>query len=80
MMKTIYEDAYKKLVADLKKGRKKSCLTQADTARLLGFSRQWVHKVESCAIRLDVFQLARLCHIFGLKAHDLVRRMEEGVP
>jgi transcriptional regulator with XRE-family HTH domain len=79
-MKTIYEDAYKNMVDELKKGRKKSCLTQADTAKRLGFSRQWIHKVESCEIRLDVFQLVRFCHVCGLKAYDLVRRMEEGVP
>jgi DNA-binding XRE family transcriptional regulator len=79
-MKTIHEESYKNMVAELKKARNMAGLTQAESANKLGFSRQWLHKVETCELRLDVFQLLRLCHLYGQKAHVLVRQMEEKTP
>jgi len=79
-MKTIHEITYQKLVMELRKARKGTRLTQADVATLVGRSRQWVHKIETFEIRMDVVQLMQFCHLYGLKAHELVRRMEEGEP
>ena len=76
-MKSIHKPEYQRLVSELKAARVKTGLTQADVAGLLGRSRQWVHKVETFEIRLDVCQLLRFCHLYGLKAHELVRRLEE---
>lgn len=76
-MKTIHEVTYQKLVMELRKTRKDAKLTQADVATLVGRSRQWVHKMETFEIRMDVVQLIRFCHLYGLKAHELVRRLEE---
>ena len=76
-MKAIHEAAYRELVTELRLARKRVRLTQADVAGLLGRSRQWVHKVETFEIRMDVCQLIRFCHLYGLKAHELVRGLEE---
>ena len=76
-MKTIHEVTYQKLVMELRKARKDARLTQADVATLVGRSRQWVHKMETFDIRMDVVQLIRFCHLYGLKAHEIVRRLEE---
>ncbi len=76
-MKTIYEPAYRGLVAELRRARESNGLTQAEVGLLIGHGRNWISKVETCEIRLDVLQLLRFCRICGLKAHDHVRRMEE---
>jgi hypothetical protein len=33
--------------------------------------------METFEIRMDIVQLIQFCHLYGLKAHDLVRRLEE---
>ena len=79
-MKTIRHDGYRELLTELRSAREMAGTTQAEAGRLIGHSRQWVSKIELSEIRLDVLQLAQLCQLYGLKAHELVRRMEEGVP
>lgn len=78
-MKTIHEPAYRLLVSELRQARVKSGLTQTAAGRLMGHNRNWIHKAETHELRLDVLQFVRLCRVYGLKAHDLVRRME-GAP
>ena len=80
IMKSIHHEGYRGLVNELRQARLRAGLTQAEAGQLLGRSRQWLHKAETSELRLDIFQLAQLCHIYGLKAHNLVRRLEEGVP
>lgn len=76
-MKTIHEPAYHRLVAGLRQARAQTGLTQVDVGRRVGHGHNWVHKVETCEVRLDVLQFVRLCRVYGLKAHDLVRRLGE---
>jgi len=54
-------------------------LMKAAAGRRMGHHRNWIHKVETYELRLDVLQFVNLCRAYGLKAHDLVRRME-GAP
>jgi DNA-binding XRE family transcriptional regulator len=79
-VKTIHQTQYRRLIGELRLARTGSGLTQADAGILIGHSRQWLSKVETCEIRLDVLQFVRLCHAYSLKAHDLVRGLEEGAP
>ena len=76
-MKTIHQTPYRRLVGELRHARVGSGLTQAEARRLIGHSRQWISKIESSEIRLDVLQLVQLCQLYGLKAHDLVRGLGE---
>jgi transcriptional regulator with XRE-family HTH domain len=76
-MKSIHEPAYRRLVAELRRAREREGLTQTEVGRLVGRGRNWVHKVETCEIRLDVLQFVRLCRACGLKAYELVRGLEE---
>ncbi len=76
-MKTIHEPAYHLLVSELRQARAQAGLIQAAVGLLIGRGRNWVHKIETCEVRLDVLQFVRLCRVYGLKAHDLVRRLEE---
>ena len=40
-------------------------------------SRQWLTKIEQCELRLDLVHLIVMCRVYGLKAHELVQKMEE---
>jgi len=77
MKKTIHDRAYGALVATLRDSRRCRGLRQEDVARRLGVTRTWVTKIEQRELRLDVIQLVRLCRIYGLSAHRLVRELEE---
>lgn len=77
MRKSIYREPYRMMVSTLRSARMRAGLTQADAGQKIGHSRQWVSKAEICEIRLDVMQVIAFCRAYGLKAHSLVRRMEE---
>ena len=77
MKKSIYEPAYRALVATLREARLEKGLRQEDVARQLGVNRTWIAKIEICEIRLDVIQLVSLARIYGLSAHELVRQVEK---
>lgn len=76
-MKSIWNPAYRSLIFELRQARQRRGLTQAAAGQLLGRSRQWVHKIETCEIRLDVAQVIQVCRSYGIKAYQLVRRLEE---
>jgi transcriptional regulator with XRE-family HTH domain len=80
MNKTIYVPAYRRLVGELRQARRRAGLTQTDAGRKLGKSRQWIHLVESCQVRLDVVQVCCIARICGVRAHELVRQMEAELP
>ena len=66
-----------RLVASLRATRRRLGLRQEDVARRLGVARTWLTKVEQREIRLDVVQLVRLARVYGVRAHELVRNVEE---
>ena len=65
MKKTIYEQPYRLMVSELRQARQRAGLTQTDAGEKIGRSRQWIHKVETCELRLDVMQTAQLCRVYG---------------
>jgi transcriptional regulator with XRE-family HTH domain len=77
MQKTIYAKAYRGLISELRNARRDLALRQEDVARKLHVSRHWVHKIETCAVRLDVLQMARLCQIYGIDAGRRMSRLAE---
>ena len=80
MNKTIYEPAYRTLVASLRMARRRKGLRQEDVASQMGVTRTWLSKVEQAEIRLDVLQLVYLARIYGLQAHALVMDLENELP
>lgn len=74
--KAIYLRPYQEMVERLRALRMKRGLRQADAGRRLGRSRQWLQKVESCEIRLDVVQFVRLCRLYGVDPARLIGRLE----
>ena len=79
-MKAIQHVAYRKLVEALRRARLRAGFSQAKAGLRVGRGRQWVSKIETLEVKLDLIQLILICKAYNLKAHDLVRRMEEGVP
>lgn len=80
MKSCIYVPAYRSLVHMLRTARRRAGLTQAVVGERIDRNRQFVHLVETCQVRLDIVQTCRLARLYGLKAHNLVRRMEEELP
>ena len=78
MEKTIYSPSYRALIGRLRSARIERGLRQAQVAKMLSVSRQWLSRVEICQIRIDVLQLTSWCQVLGLNAPDLVRMLEEG--
>lgn len=77
MVKTIYDPAYRSLIAELKVARIKRKLRQEDVARALRVSRHWVSKIEAATCRLDVVQFTQLCRVYHIKPCRLIRRLEK---
>ena len=79
MPKTIHDDNYRALVAQLAAARRGLNLTQTQAGRLVGRSRSWQSKVETFELRLDVLGFVRLCRALGLEAWRLCRQLEKGL-
>lgn len=77
MLKTIYSPAYRSLITELKQARIKRKMRQEDAGKLLGVTRHWIQKVETCQIRLDVIGFVSLCRIYRANPSRLISRLEE---
>lgn len=79
MKKAIYNDAYHRLIQNLRRSRIDQGMTQAKVGRRIGRTRYWVSQVETRAVRLDVVQYVALCRTLGLCSSRLIRRLEREV-
>ena len=77
MDKSIYNESYRRVVGSLRKARLDRGMSQREVGHRLQVARSWVGKIENCDLRLDLLQLVRLCHLYGLKASRLLEEMEE---
>ena len=77
MQKTIFVPAYRKLVQELRRARRNAGLTQEEVGRRMGRSRQFIHGWETYESRMDAVQICRFARVCGVKAHILVRLMEQ---
>jgi len=75
--KAIYNPRYRALVEHICNARKKKGMTKTELGRRMRISRQVVHKIESCEVRLDLVRYVTLCRILGLNAGQLLGRLEE---
>ena len=72
MEKSQHTRKYEHLLKALRKARKGAGLTQLDVAARLGTYASYVSKCESGERRLDVVELAELCHLYGVKVVELL--------
>jgi transcriptional regulator with XRE-family HTH domain len=73
MSKSIYSAEHKYLIAQLKKARMASGLTQEDISRKLGTSQSFISKIESGLIRIDIVQLKRLAKVYKKDLHLFIK-------
>jgi len=59
--KTIHNQTYKALIAELKKARRAAGLTQQDVAGALDKPQSYVAKTEGYERRLDIIELMEFC-------------------
>ena len=65
MDKTIYSDAHKYLVNQLKKARADAGFDQKKVAKLLDKTQSYVSRIESGQRRIDVIQLKEFAKIYN---------------
>jgi len=75
--KAIYNPRYRSLVGYMCAVRKERGMTQSELGKRMRLSRQFVQKIESCEIRLDLVRYVTLCRILGLNAGQLLGQLEE---
>jgi len=64
MIKTIFSEDHKHIVAQLKKARQQAGLNQKQVAALLNVNQSFVSKIESGQYRIDVVQLKQFAQIY----------------
>jgi transcriptional regulator with XRE-family HTH domain len=80
MTKTVFDNDYRACVTQLRSARKRLNLTQTQAGRLIGKSRNWMSKVETFEVRLDVLFFVRLCRALGIRPDKLIREMDKELP
>ena len=73
MNRSTYSPQYKLLCAYLRDARKKSGLTQAALAKLLGRQQSFVAKYETGERRIDILELKVIADAIGVDACDVIR-------
>jgi len=76
-LKEIFVPAYRALILRLQRRRRELGYNQTRAGQLAGRSRQWIGKIETCEIRLDVVHFVRLCHAYRLSPPRLVAWLAE---
>ena len=77
--KTIYTQAYRLLVHQLRLRREALRLTQAEVAARLGWPQQRLSAVEAGARRLDVVEFIELTTHLGLAPSSLIEDLRRAV-
>jgi transcriptional regulator with XRE-family HTH domain len=67
MTKSRHTSRYRRLLKALREVRLKAGVTQVEVARHFGAHASFVSKIESGERRIDVVELADLCHIYGIR-------------
>ena len=71
-MKTIHDQRYIEVIAQLRKARERSGRTQGEIAQMLGRPQSYVSKVETCERRIDVVELLQLCRVISVTIAEVI--------
>ena len=71
-MKTIHDQRYIEVIAQLRKARERSGRTQGEIAQMLGRPQSYVSKVETCERRIDVIELLQLCRVIRATVAEVI--------
>ena len=76
MRKSIYTEEYKTMLAELRRLRESSTVTQEELARRLGITQSTLSKCERGERRIDVSELRRICVALGTTLGTFVAAYE----
>jgi transcriptional regulator with XRE-family HTH domain len=79
MRKSIYTEEYKTMLAELRRLRESSSVTQAELAIRLGITQSSLSKCERGERRIDVSELRRMCLALGTNLPDFVLKYEAAI-
>lgn len=71
-MKTIHDHSYVELLANLRRERMASSISQTELSQKLSKPQSFISKIECGERRLDVIELLKICAILGVKFRDVV--------
>ncbi|WP_324016184.1 helix-turn-helix domain-containing protein [Aeromonas hydrophila] len=71
-MKTIHDHSYVELLANLRRERMASSISQSELSQKLSKPQSFISKIECGERRLDVIELLNICTILGVKFRDVV--------
>ena len=71
MIKSIYDDDYRGIIAALREARRAADLTQVQVADRLGKPQSYVAKVEGYERRLDLVEYIAFCRAVGVDPKSL---------
>lgn len=77
--KTIYNPAYRELVARLRAEREEVGKSQTDLAKELGWPQQRLSAVEAGARRMDVLEFVQLTEALGRCPSDIIRWVSDSL-
>lgn len=73
LSKSIYDEEYRKLIADLRSERKAVGLTQQVLADQLGKPQSFVAKVEGYERRIDVIEFIHWCRVLDVDVAEMLK-------
>jgi transcriptional regulator with XRE-family HTH domain len=79
-VKPIYHPVYRQMIQRLVATRKRRGLTQEQVAKVVGVRRQWVSKIETYEVSIDVISLLHLCHLYRIRPAELAGWMGRRLP
>ncbi len=71
-MSSSHDPLYVEFVANLRRARKESGLSQSDLAERIGKDQSFVSKVETCERRLDVIEASRWCAALQIRLEHVL--------
>ena len=71
-MKTIYDQNYIELIANLRRERNIQKISQSDLSLKLAKPQSYISKIECCDRRADVIELLNICLCLGIKLSQIV--------
>lgn len=75
--KSIYTEEYKTMLAELRRLRERSTVTQEELSQRLGITQSTLSKCERGERRIDVSELRRICLALGTSLTEFVAAYEK---
>lgn len=76
MAKSQHTNQYRLLIRELRVARVRAGMTQQEVAKRLGVYNSYVSKCESGERKIDVIELARFCHLYGITLSAFLKTIE----